>query len=149
LLADALKWDFVDLDDEIEREAGAKIVEIFERFGEPAFRAMERRALNAQISNIRMGMARVIALGGGAFADKANRETIEAAGVSIWLRSPVERLWERVSHEEDRPLARDRERFEALYREREPLYAEADFTVETSDVDPDQVVKDIKGLSLL
>ena len=51
LLADQLKWDFVDLDDEIEREAEAKIVDIFDNFGEAAFRSMERKALNKQIRN--------------------------------------------------------------------------------------------------
>lgn len=149
LLADRLKWDFVDLDEEIEQEAGAKIVDIFERFGEPAFRAMERKALNKQVRQARMGMARVIALGGGAFAQAANRETIEAAGVSIWLKSPVEQMWERVSGDDDRPLARDREGFEALYREREPTYAEADFTILRDEAPPDQIVEDIRGLSLL
>ena len=149
LLAERLKWDFVDLDEEIEREAGAKIVDIFNKFGEAAFRVMEREALNKQVRNARMGMARVVALGGGAFAQEANRETIEAAGVSIWLKSPVEKLWDRVSDEDDRPLARDREQFEALYREREPSYAEADFTIERADANPEQIVEQIQGLSLL
>ena len=149
LLADGLKWDFVDLDEEIEREAGAKIVDIFDKFGEASFRAMERKALNKQIRHARMGMARVIALGGGAFAQASNREAIEAAGVSIWLKSPIDQLWARVSDEDDRPLARDRERFEALYREREPSYTEADFTIESGDATPDQIVEDIQGLSLL
>ena len=63
-LADRLKWDFVDLDEEIEREAEAKIVDIFDKFGEAAFRVMERQALNKQIRHARMGMARVVALGG-------------------------------------------------------------------------------------
>ena len=73
-LAGTLKWDFVDLDDEIEREAGSKIVEIFDRFGEPVFRVMEHKALGEQIRKARMGMARVVALGGGAFAQKPNRQ---------------------------------------------------------------------------
>ena len=96
-----------------------------------------------------MGMSRVVALGGGAFAQASKRETIEAAGVSIWLKSPIDQLWGRVSNEDDRPLARDRERFEALYREREPSYAQADFTIERADADPDKTVDDIQGLSLL
>ena len=149
LLADRLKWDFVDLDEEIEREAESKIVDIFEKFGEPVFRVMERKALSKQVKYARMGMARVIALGGGAFAEAANRETIEAAGVSIWLKRPVEELWERVSGKDDRPLARDRDRFEQLYRERAPIYAQADFTIEREDAKPEQIVEDIRGLSLL
>jgi shikimate kinase len=149
LLANRLKWDFVDLDEEIEREAEAKIVDIFDKFGEASFRALERKALNRQIRHARMGMARVVALGGGAFAQASNREAMEAAGVSIWLKSPIDQLWDRVSDEDDRPLARDREQFEALYREREPSYAEADFTIERNHAAPDQTVDDIQGLSLL
>ena len=149
LLADRLKWDFVDLDEEIEREAEVKIVDIFDKFGEAAFRTLERKVLNKQIRHVRMGMARVVALGGGAFTQASNREAIEAAGVSIWLKSPIDRLWGRVSDEDDRPLARDRERFETLYHEREPSYTEADFTIEREDAAPEQMVEDIRGLSLL
>ena len=149
LLADQLKWDFVDLDEEIERETEAKIVDIFDKFGEASFRALERKALNNQIRHARMGVARVIAIGGGAFAQASNRETIEAAGVSIWLKSPIETLWQRVSQEYDRPLARDRRKFEALYRERKPSYANADFTIERPNASPDQIVEEIEGLSLL
>ena len=148
-LADALKWDFVDLDDEIEREAGSKIVEIFDRFGEPVFRVVEHKALGEQVRKARMGMARVVALGGGAFAQKSNRQKVAAAGVSIWLNSPVRQLWERVSGQDDRPLARDRESFEALYREREESYAQADFTVESGNAEPEKIVEEIRGLLLL
>ena len=148
-LAGTLKWDFVDLDDEIEREEGSKITEIFDRFGEPVFRVMEQKALGEQIRKARMGMARVVALGGGAFAQKPNRQKIATAGVSIWLKSPVRQLWERVSSQDNRPLARDRERFEALYREREQSYAQADFTIDSENSEPKQIVKEIRGLLLL
>jgi len=148
-LAATLKWDFVDLDDEIEREAGSKIAEIFDRFGEPVFRVMEQKALGEQIRKVRMGMARVVALGGGAFAQKPNRQKIATAGVSIWLKSPVTQLWNRVSGKNNRPLARDRERFEALYREREESYAQADFTIDSENSEPKQIVEEIRGLLLL
>ena len=149
LLAKNLSWDFVDLDNEIERDAERKITDIFETLGEPAFRVMERKALNQQIGKARIGMPRVISLGGGAFAQDANRQIIEASGVSIWLQVSLDQLWERVSGNEDRPLAQDRQGFESLYQEREPLYALADFTIVDKGEGPEQIVKAIRGLSLL
>ena len=149
LLAESLSWDFVDLDEEIERDAQLKIADIFKKLGEPAFRIMERKALNQQVSKARMGMPRVIALGGGAFAQDANRQIIGAAGISIWLQSSLDQLWERVSENDDRPLAQDRRRFEALYKEREPVYARADFAIAGKSEGPEQVVEAIRGLSLL
>ncbi len=149
LLADTISWDFVDLDDEIEREAELRIVDIFEKLGEPAFRIMERKVLNEQIGKARMGMPRVIALGGGAFAQQANRVIIETSGISIWLKAPLDRLWTRISAKSDRPLAQDRKSFEALYQKREDAYAQADFTIVDEGKGPEPVVQAIQDLSLL
>lgn len=149
LLADTISWDFVDLDDEIEHEAELRIADIFEKLGEPAFRIMERKALNEQIGKARMGMPRVIALGGGAFAQQANRAIIEASGISIWLKAPLDQLWTRVSPKSDRPLAQDRKSFEALYERREDAYAQADFTIVDEGKGPEAMVQAIRDLSLL
>ena len=72
-LAARLKWDFVDLDNEIESKSGMQIPNIFDQLGEPAFRAMERQALLEQISFVRRGLARVVALGGGTFVAPGNQ----------------------------------------------------------------------------
>jgi len=149
LLAENLSWDFVDLDNEIEHDAERKVADIFATLGEPVFRAMERNALQQQIGKVRMGMPRVIALGGGAFAQDANRQMIEAAGVSIWLQTSLDQLWKRVSENKARPLAQDRPGFETLYKEREPLYALADFTIADAGESPEQIVEAIRNLSLL
>lgn len=148
-LAARLKWDFVDLDDEIERKSGMKIAKVFEQLGEPAFRAMERQALLEQISFVRRGRARVVALGGGTFVASGNRETLDQAGISVWLNAPVDQLWERVTHESQRPLARDREAFEKLFEQRGAAYAKSDFTVQAGSDGPDTVVDEILGLSLI
>ncbi len=148
-LAARLKWDFVDLDDEIERKSGIKIADVFQQFGEAAFRAMERQALLEQISFVRRGRARVVALGGGTFVAPGNRETLDQAGVSVWLNAPVDQLWERVTNESQRPLARDREAFEKLFEQRGPGYAKSDFTVQAGSDGPDKVADEILGLSLL
>ncbi len=149
LLAEKLAWDFVDLDSEIERQAGSRIVEIFDRSGEPAFRALETQALVKQLELIKQGRARVVALGGGAFVDEGNRASIERCGVSLWLDAAAERLWARVSDDDERPLARDRAAFESLYRKRRSDYEQADFRVDVGSRDPEEVVEAISQLRLI
>jgi len=149
LLAKRLGWDFIDLDSRIEEEAGATIAEIFEQRGEAEFRSMERRALLCQTAQVKSGEPRVIALGGGAFAQPGNREAVDAAGLSIWIECPLEELWERVARSRERPLARGRDDFEALYNERRPHYEKADFRVLSGPESPETVVASILKLSLL
>ena len=149
LLAERLAWDFVDLDSEIERMAGSRIAEIFDQLGEPAFRALESQALVNQLDLVKQGRATVVALGGGAFANPGNRSTIERFGVSIWLDGTVEQLWERVSDNDERPLARDRAAFEALHRERRADYEQADFRVDIGSRTTQEVVEAISRLGLV
>jgi shikimate kinase len=146
-LAQRLGWDFVDLDVEIESRYGAPIYEIFDREGEPAFRDLEHEALNEQVRLVRRGRPRVVALGGGAFSAHRNRDALTTAGVSIWLDCPFEVLWDRVSGEQHRPLARDRGAFQRLLEERQPSYLSADFRVE-GEGETDQIVAAILALGL-
>ncbi len=149
LLAGRLGWAFVDLDAEIEQSAGLKISEVFDAQGEAAFRALEHRKLLVQTNHAKFGEPRVVALGGGAFAQASNRESVAEAGLSIWLDCPADELWRRVSGTADRPLARDKSAFEALHRERRPHYEKADFRVPVEGATPDAVVEAILALSLV
>lgn len=147
LLAQRLGWEFVDLDAEIEGRFGIPISEIFEREGEPAFRDLEHDALREQVRLVRRGKPRVVALGGGAFVADRNRDELTTAGVSIWLDCPSEALWQRVSGEKHRPLARDRAAFERLFEQRHASYLPADFRVEAQGT-ADEVVAAILALGL-
>ena len=129
LLAERLGWTFVDLDEQIESRSGMPIAQIFEREGEPKFRELEHEALLEHLELARQGRARVVALGGGAFVEQRNRDALNLGGISIWLDCPVEQLWQRVSGDSGRPLARQREEFERLYQQRLPYYQKADFTI--------------------
>lgn len=150
LLAARLGWEFVDLDDEIEREGGAKITEIFAKFGELAFRTIEHRVLVEQIAEVRRGKPRVISLGGGAFVQPNNRQRIQDGGISIFLDCPPEELWRRVSAQgDDRPLARDQDEFLALHAIRRPDYERADFTIAAHGLTPEEIVARIRKLSLV
>jgi shikimate kinase len=148
LLAERLGWQFVDLDEEIERRTSRAIPEIFEREGETQFRQLEHEAFVEQQLLARQGRARVVAMGGGAFVESRNRDQIEISGLSIWLDCPLDELWQRVSQESHRPLARSREDFERLYRQRLPHYRLADFTVAAANDAPLRIVEAILKLPL-
>jgi len=148
LLAEREGWGFVDLDAESEQAAGKSIAAIFADDGEERFRDLEFEALERQTGLIRAGGARVVALGGGAFAFERNRERVDECGVSIWLEVPVEKLWSRVAEESHRPLAKSRAAFESRYAEREPLYKRADFRIQ-ADTAPETAVERILALKLL
>jgi shikimate kinase len=141
-LASVLSIPFRDADAEIEIAAGCTINEIFERFGEPEFRAGERKV----IARLLLDPPHVLATGGGAFMDTETRARIKEQAISIWLRAHVELLWERVMRKDTRPLLRNtdsRTALERLLMEREPIYSQADITVESDDGPHDTVVRRI------
>lgn len=141
-LANSLGVPFRDADAEIEVAAGCTINEIFERFGEPAFRAGERKV----IARLLAEPPHVLATGGGAFMDTETRARIHETAVSVWLRAPIDLLMERVMRKDTRPLLRNtdsRAALERLLKEREPVYAEADITIESDDGPQEAVVRRI------
>ena len=129
-LAQRLGVPFLDADTEIERAAGTTISEIFEKHGEAAFRDGERRV----IARLLDGPAGVLATGGGAFMDPETRARIKERAVTVWLKADLDTLVERVSRRGHRPLLKNgdpREILARLIAQRDPVYAEADITVET------------------
>jgi shikimate kinase len=141
-LASTLGVPFRDADTEIELAAGCTVNDIFERFGEPAFRAGERKVIARLLGE----PAHVLATGGGAFMDPETRARIKESAISIWLRAHIELLLERVMRKDHRPLLRNtdnRVALERLLKEREPIYAQADIVVESDDGPHEAVVKRI------
>ncbi|HKS84287.1 MAG TPA: shikimate kinase, partial [Pseudolabrys sp.] len=118
-LAARLGIPFVDADSEIENAAGMTIPEIFEKHGEPYFRAGEARV----IARLLDGGPQVLATGGGAMMDGQTRALIVKKAVSIWLKADIDILLKRTKRRNDRPLA---ERIKDLLPLREPVYAQAD-----------------------
>ena len=141
-LAAALGIPFRDADIEIEAAAGCTIRDIFELFGEEAFRAGERKVL----ARLLRDSPHVLATGGGAFMDAGTRAKIKDRGISVWLKADLPLLLERVSRKDHRPLLQTADRraaMERLLREREPIYALADITVQSDEGPQDAVVKRI------
>ena len=139
LLAARLGWDAVDLDQEIERETRQSVPALFAQ-GEAVFRAAESKALAKVVYRQHI----VVATGGGAVLAPANRAIIHASGIMLTLgvapAIAAERLAAVVATAE-RPLLRDdpAARLRALEETRAPLYAEADLSIATDGLSPEQV----------
>lgn len=141
-LAERLGMAFVDTDVLVERAARLSVAEIFQRYGEPRFRALERRA----ISRASVGRRQVIATGGGAVMDPRNRSRLRHAGLTIWLKTTPDVAAERVGSTNDRPLLPSDQRKDAIVRlmaQREPYYREALIHVDTSGRDVEDVASTI------
>ena len=139
-------WEFVDLDQVIEQTSGRTIAAIFREPGEAAFREMESSALRELLASD-PNKPRIVALGGGAFAQPGNVSRITQAGAQvIALDAPVAELLHRCRQQSgiERPLLKDEGQFRALYRQRRDLYKAADFTVNTSQRTVAQVVEEIE-----
>jgi shikimate kinase len=143
-LATRLAWRFVDLDDLIQAQEGRTIEQIFQESGEAAFRETECRVLRETIVRLNAGSL-VLALGGGAFCEPSNRDSLEEAGIPvIFLDAPAEELFRR-SEQPDmiRPLRRDLEQFQQLYEQRRPVYLKSGLCIQTDGKDIASVVDEI------
>ncbi len=101
-LSALLSMPFLDTDQEIEKEAGISVAEIFEQKGEPAFRAMERKILLALVNR---EVPAIIATGGGMYTSPENRQVIEASGTSFYIKRSFRQLYRTLRNDETRPLA--------------------------------------------
>ena len=131
LMARRLKREFLDTDLEIERRCGVKVPVIFEFEGEAGFRQREA----VVIAELTAREDVVLATGGGAVLDEANRRHLAARGTVVYLHAPPPALYERVRQDRNRPLlatADPQARLQELYAVRDPLYREiADVVVDT------------------
>jgi shikimate kinase len=136
LLARHFERSFVDSDHEIEARTGVRIPVIFDLEGEAGFRARESAILAelAQRENI------VLATGGGAVLDPANRILLRENGVVVYLHAQSGDLWHRTQRDVNRPLLRGEDphaRLKELYMVRDPFYREtAHLVVDTGRQSP-------------
>ena len=137
-LASRLGIPFIDADTEIESAAGMTIPEIFEKHGEPYFRAGEARVIARLLDN----GPQVLATGGGSLMDPQTRALIGQKGISIWLKADVDVLLKRTKRRNDRPLV---EKIKDLLPVREPIYAQADIIIQSRDEPHDTIIDEIMG----
>jgi len=151
-LAERLDWACVDADEEIERQAGCSIRDIFEADGEPAFRDWERKVIAQLLAGDRL----VLAAGGGAVLNDQTRAELRAAGPVVWLRASPAQLEQRIVSDETtaerRPnltVAGGQSEIVELLSQREPLYLEcASITIETDSRSLNAIVEAVHSAVL-
>jgi shikimate kinase len=135
-LAGRLGIPFIDADTEIENAAGMTIPEIFDKHGEPYFRAGEKRVIARLLDN----GPQVLATGGGAVMDQNTRDLIHIKGISVWLKADLDVLLKRTKRRNDRPLA---QRIKDLLPQREPVYSMSDIVVQSRDEPHETIIDEI------
>jgi XRE family aerobic/anaerobic benzoate catabolism transcriptional regulator len=132
-LARRLHVRFVELDKQIEKAADLSLAELFSLYGDEHYRRLERETL-AQV--LREDRAMVLATGGGIVTSPETYALLKKSAVTVWLRASPEDHWNRVVRQGDRRPMADHPQamadLRAILAAREPLYAAADHTVDTS-----------------
>jgi XRE family transcriptional regulator, aerobic/anaerobic benzoate catabolism transcriptional regulator len=146
LLAERLEVPFLELDRVVEQQNGMRLAEMFEMFGQEAFRRSERAALEATLSNY---PSFVMATGGGIVAEPATYELLLTFCLTVWVRASPEEHMQRVMTQGDlRPMANSgaMDDLVAILRSREPLYAKADIILDTAGKTPRQSLDELQTL---
>ncbi len=144
--AEALAWPFVELNKEIERESGFSMTEIFSLYGQEGYRRLEQASLHNIIE--RTGPM-ILATGGGIVADPVTLELLLTSFFTVWIKaSPTEHM-SRVRQQGDlRPMTNESAAMAELVTilsSREPLYARARATIDTSGRGIDACLQDLLG----
>jgi len=143
-LAERLGVPFLELDEEIAREAQMTLSTIFEIHGEAYFRAMERDVLGRILA---ANEPKVVAAGGSIVTDDATWRLLRGRALTVWLKAKPRDHWDRVVAQGDVRPMRGRPRamneLRQLLAARTPLYEEASLTLDTSALPPAEVVNRI------
>lgn len=138
---------FIELDQEIEKETGMPLADIFSLYGQSGYRAIEKRTLERVLSERDRA---VISVGGGIVSEKETYEYLLAHCYTIWLRAQPEEHMSRVIAQGDfRAMAGSDRAMEDLRRileSREPLYRKADVCVDTSGDSVDASFANLKAV---
>ncbi|HWD18080.1 MAG TPA: shikimate kinase [Verrucomicrobiae bacterium] len=142
LVAEQLRFDFVDTDDLITDKVGRSIAEIFAQDGEAAFRAQERAVVKELEERSRL----VIATGGGLICDPSNLASLRTHALIVCLWASPAAIWERVRNQTHRPLLQGPDpqaKIASLLAQRGPAYREAGVLVGTDLRSPREVAQQI------
>jgi len=143
-VAEALGLPFVELARKVEEAAGMSIGDVFTLHGEPFYRTLELRCLNALVAS---GTPCVAAMPGGVVSHPEAYELVLETCFSVWLRAKPQDYWDRVFAQGDtRPMAGIDDAMAdlvALAEERRPAYEKADLIVDTSNAALEDVVEKV------
>ena len=144
-----LRWRFVELDELIEKAAGLTLQNIFDLHGEEYYRRLEHEVL---IDFLLQHKPAILATGGGIVTREETYELLRRHCATVWLKATPEDHWNRVLHQDPRPITNypnAMEQLQTLLRRREPLYALADYVIDTSAQGIRQSVQQICDLCRL
>jgi XRE family aerobic/anaerobic benzoate catabolism transcriptional regulator len=144
-LAKDRRCAFVELDREIEREAGIGLSEVFLLYGQAGYRRIERRCLERIIeANAEM----VVTVGGGIVSEPETYNLLLLNCLTVWVKaSPDEHMARVVAQGDFRPMQGNAEAMEDLTRileARIPLYRKADLTIDTTGETPAQSLRKLR-----
>jgi XRE family aerobic/anaerobic benzoate catabolism transcriptional regulator len=144
-LAESLQVPFVELDKEVEKEAGAELGEVFAMYGQDAFRRFERRALERVLAQHPRA---VIAAGGSVVTAADTYQQLLARCFCVWLKTRPEEHMTRVIAQGDMRPFKGRsaalDEIKKLLQDRAGLYARANATLETSGKTVRQSLAELK-----
>jgi len=141
LLAKKLNLKFFDTDFIIEKKTKMKIVEIFQKKGEPYFRNLEKKiTLNLLNKN-----NCVISLGGGAFINETVRKVAQKNNATIWLNWNLKTLIDRIKKNNKRPVASNLNNNELkdLLINRSKIYSKANYKIDCENMQKTEIINKI------
>ncbi|MCM3784276.1 shikimate kinase [Neobacillus mesonae] len=141
MLADQLNYRLVDIDAAIEEQEGCPIPELFKQKGEAYFREVETSVLLRVLES----SSQIVSTGGGSVLKPLNCDAMKKAGWVVALTASADAIIRRVSANSDRPLLAGNveDRVNKIMKERKSVYSFADLTVDTSELNPEEVVQHI------
>lgn len=141
-LAEKLNMRYISLDEEIVEREGKSINEIFEEDGETYFRKVEKE-VTKEVSELKEV---VIDAGGGVVKDNENISNLKKRGIMVCLTASPKVIYERTKQDDSRPLLNvenPKNKIKELLEKREPFYANADYTIDTSKLTINEVAKKV------
>ena len=133
-------YTLIDTDSLIEKTQGMSISDIFKKFSEDYFRKLEHDTIQ-MVCN---GSNKIISIGGGAFENPNNRATLLKFGKVFYLKSDIDILYYRISKDSTRPLLQNenpKQVLENLLSKREENYKKAHFTIDTSKMTQEEIIR--------
>lgn len=135
-------FNYVDTDEEIEKNTGLSISEIFEQHSESYFRELEANI----IKEVAQNKNQIISLGGGAFENEESIKALKENGLVFYLKAPAKELFKRIENETNRPLLDagfSQKTIEKLLKKREKNYLKANFVIDTAQKQAYTILDDI------
>lgn len=142
IVAEQLRFAFLDTDTVIEARAGKTVAEIFAEQGEAGFRELERKI----VKELALRDHTVIATGGGLIVDPENLASLKQHALVVCLWASAETIWSRVKSQTHRPLLNEKdplEKIQRLLKERAPFYKQADAGLTTELRSPREVAQQV------